>query len=267
MQLKSWKIYVVLTFLTNIVLALIMISYMDSPCVSSTYERKFASYIHSKSEEHKIEALNLSSSIEHLTETTAVVIREFEFFENDVENTIKSITDILPSINIYIVCDSIPYPPLNINKFNTNVKVISLKPSINEPFGLHQPLNIINEDHIFIFPDSVRLHNLTQISKMLEYHYLNPQNIIAAPIEDEESVCLYLNISLRYWTIKYQKKDKTYLCNAMQGMHIILVAKNVLLQFGFPFGRPFSTAFYIQATLKKIKVNTFLDKSFTSLQT
>lgn len=217
------------------------------------------SYIYEKNEEHKVEISNINKSIDHLTQSIAIIIREFEYFENDIIDTIHSIRNILPNVKIFIISDSLPYPPIFVDEYQGNVKMVSLKSSLNKPFQLQQPLNMIENDHIFIFPDSVRLENVSQISKMLEKHYHYPHNIIAAPVVGEELHCFSLNVSLRFWTMKYQKKVEKSICNAVQGSHVILIAKTLLMQFGFPFSKPFSTSIYVQATLKKIQTRIVAD--------
>lgn len=258
MKYISWKIYIIVTFLINFLLALVMLMYMDSQCTCTTYEENHMKYIYAKSEEHKIEKYNLNSSVDHLNDNIVIVIREFEYFENDIVNTITSILRILPRVKIFIISDNLPYPPILVDEYQKNVKIISLKSFINQPFELQHPLHVIEMDHIFIFPDSVILENVTQISQMLEVHYHNPTKIIAASIKDEESHCLSLNVSLRYWTMKYQKKVDSYTCNALQGTHILLVTKSLLMHLGFPFSKPFSTSLYIQATLRRVEVNPCL---------
>lgn len=256
MRSISWKTFVIAGFVINVFLALIMLTHMDSDCACTVYEKRM-SYIHTKSDLHKDDVLHSNNSINHVTQTSAIIIREFENFENEISSTINSIIKNIPSIKIFIISDTLPYPPLLVDVYNENVKIISLKSSVNKPFELQQPFNIIEKDHLFIFPDSVKLENISQISKMLKYHYENPNNIIAAPVEDEELLCLSLNVSLRYWTMKYREKVGSDICNVLQGTQVILVPKNLLMQLGFPFANPFTTSLYIQATLQKIEVIFF----------
>ena len=253
----SWKTFVVAAFLINVFLALMMLTHMDSDCACAVYEKRM-SYIHTKNDVHKDNIIDTNNSLNHITQISAIIIREFENFENEVTSTINSIIESVPNIKIFIIADTLPYPPLLVDAFNENVKIVTLKPSVNKPFELQQPFNIIEKDHLFIVPDSIKLENISQISKMLKYHYDNPNNIIAAPVEGEELHCLSLNVSLRYWTIKYREKVGSNICNVLQGSHVILVPKNVLMQFGFPLAKPFSTSLYIQATLQKIEVNIFI---------
>lgn len=256
MRSISWKTFVITAFIINVFLALIMLTHMDSDCACTVYEKRM-SYIHTTNDIHKDNALHSNNSINLITQTSAIILREFENFENEVTSTINSIIRNIPSIKIFIISDTLPYPPLLVDVYNENVQIITLKSSVNKPFELQQPFNIIEKDHLFIFPDSVKLENVSQISKMLKHHYQNPNSIIAAPVEDEELLCLSLNVSLRYWTMKYREKVGSDICNVLQGTHVILVPKNLLMQFGFPFATPFTTSLYIQATLQKIKVNLF----------
>ncbi|XP_054723639.1 ribitol 5-phosphate transferase FKRP-like [Uloborus diversus] len=261
MRRSPWKIFLISAFLVNFIIGIIMWNQLDSTCDCSN-EQKHVSYIRAISEKHAEESNSVNDTDEHLYSKIVFVIREFEYFDNDITETIKSIHDVIPGAKILIISDKIPYPPLTFQGNSKNVHIVNLKGSILTPIGLQQPLNSIDKEHIFIFPDSVRLHNISQVRKMLQLHYKKPKNIIAGRIEGETSICLNLNISLRYWTIKYRHRSERVECNALEGDHVLLVTKSLLLQLGYPFARPLQVSLFIQSTLLRIKTEVIQELSF-----
>ncbi|KAF8789217.1 ribitol 5-phosphate transferase FKRP-like [Argiope bruennichi] len=264
MRILTWKALMFAAFLTNLMIAAIMWSYIDFQCDCSNFQWKHTSYISSTLEKHKEESSIQNDTESQLSNKIAIIIRDFEFFENDIPETVKSILSVLPSVKIFIITDKTPYPPLEFfDNDKQNVRLINLKPSLTKPLDSPDPFSVIDKEHIIVFPDSVRLSEITQISGLLEEHYKDPDKIIAARVEGDDSVCLALNISLRYWTIKYGKNTHNSNCNALEGTHVFLVTKALLLHFAFPFSQPFSTALFIQATLLKIKTKVAIDITFS----
>ncbi|GIX93773.1 fukutin-related protein [Caerostris darwini] len=263
MRILPWKVLMIAAFLTNLMIAGVIWSYIDFQCDCSNIKWKHSSYISSTLEKHK-EELHIKNDTEtELSNKIAIVIRDFEFFENDVPETVNSILSVLPSVKIYIITHHNPYPPLELSEeYKQNVQLINLKPSLSRSADSPDPLNVINKEHILIFPDSVRLNKMSQIFNMLEQHYKDPNMIIAAAVEGTDSICLALNISLRYWTMKYGKTPPNSICNALEGNHILLVTKSLLLHLAFPFAEPFSTSLFIQASLLKIKIKISTNITF-----
>lgn len=242
-------------FFTNLMIAAVMWSYMDQQCDCSNIHRKHTSYIRTINDKHREERSSNDTEYQ-LSNKIAILFRDFEFFENDLPDTVKSILITMPSVKVFVIADKKPYPSIEFSKEHKNsIQLINLKPSLNAHSSFQNPFNALDKEHIFVFPDSVQLDNISQLSAMLELHYKEPNKIIAAPIEDSVSNCLALNISLRYWTMKYGKESNSQNCNALDGDHVLLVTRALLLHLNFPFARPFSTSLFIQASLLKIKVN------------
>ncbi|PRD26168.1 UNVERIFIED_CONTAM: Fkrp [Trichonephila clavipes] len=254
MRILSWKVLMMACFFTNLMLAIIFLSNLEDHCDCSHIQWKHSSYIASTLQNHKDEIRNQNDTESQLSNKIAIVIRDFEFFENDISETVKSILSVLPSVKLFIISDQKPYPPLELPEiYKKNIQLLSLKPSLSIPSDSLNPFSVIDKEHIVVFPDSVRISNISQILEMLIQHYKDPNKIIAAPVENTDSVCLTLNVSLRYWTIKYGKNAHYPNCDALEGTHVFLITKTLLLHLAFPFTQPFSTSLYIQASLLNVK--------------
>lgn len=95
-----------------------------------------------------------------LARLVTIVIRQFENFENDVASMVESVLNSFPEIPILIVCDELPYPPLELdfaNESMRNVKLISLRPEFNKSFEERDPLFYIRTKFVLFLPDATRL--------------------------------------------------------------------------------------------------------------
>lgn len=95
-----------------------------------------------------------------LARLVTIVIRQFENFENDVTSMVESVLNSFPEIPILIVCDDLPYPPLELNFVNEsmkNVKLIGLRPEFNKSFEERNPLFYIRTKFVLFLPDATRL--------------------------------------------------------------------------------------------------------------
>ncbi|GAB6032408.1 hypothetical protein CHUAL_011045 [Chamberlinius hualienensis] len=188
-----------------------------------------------------------------ISKYVTVVLREFEFFENDLSDTVYSVLKILPSIKIVVLTDAFPYPPLNIPVNSTNVKLIVLHPQLDDPPNISRPEKYIDTPWILFIPSSVRLKSVNQIMDMLAYVVTHPNHIAAAKIDGEKSSCHKLIVDLKTWTLE-SKETTDLLCDAVAGETVLLLRTNMCLELAQPFARPFPHAFFIQTTLKHFKV-------------
>lgn len=95
-----------------------------------------------------------------LARFVTIVIRQFESFENDVASMVESVLNSFPTIPILIVCDELPYPPLDLdfaNESMRNVRLISLQPDFNKSFQARNPLFYIRTKYVLFLPDATRL--------------------------------------------------------------------------------------------------------------
>lgn len=97
-----------------------------------------------------------------LARLVTVVIRQFESFENDVASTVESVLSLFPTMPILIICNELPYPPLELNFANEsmqNVKLINLQPEFNTSYDERNPLYYIRTKYVLFLPDGSRLIN------------------------------------------------------------------------------------------------------------
>lgn len=95
-----------------------------------------------------------------LAKLITIVIRQFETHENDVTSTVESFINAFPLITIIIVCDELPYPPLDINTSNDtykNVKLLNIKMDFNKSLDQRNPLSYIKTKYILFIPDSTKI--------------------------------------------------------------------------------------------------------------
>ncbi|KAL1114954.1 hypothetical protein AAG570_007777 [Ranatra chinensis] len=203
---------------------------------------------------------------EIIQKNITVIIRGFEYFENDIPNTVRSITSTYPNISILIITDAVPYPPLFLNSSNSlfrNVKQIHLQSSLNNSFEARTPLFQIKGNYVLFMPDSTRIHTKRTIEKM--FKVLNKDNlIIAATYKASKPVsCLNAHINLREWFLQYEEANSE-VCDYIKGKHAILFKSKILKKLSDPFMLPFPDAFFIQASSKGIKTRLLREMPFGS---
>lgn len=107
-----------------------------------------------------------------LARLVTIVIRQFENFENDVASMVESVLNSFPEIPVLIVCDEVPYPPLELdfaNESMKNVKLISLRPEFNKSFDERNPLFYIRTKFVLFLPDATRLSTKQVIQVYIYY--------------------------------------------------------------------------------------------------
>lgn len=95
-----------------------------------------------------------------LSRLVTIVIRRFETFENDVAALVESVINSFPDISIIVVCDVLPYPPLELHFANEslrNVRLVNLQASFNSTFDERNPLTYVKTDYVLFLSDSTRL--------------------------------------------------------------------------------------------------------------
>lgn len=153
--------------------------------------------------------------------------------------SIESIVTLIPNVQILVVYDEEPYPPMSYLANYTvrnNVKLIRLGFDINKTAKLMSPIFQIRTKYVLILPDSVRLGGRSIIQKMLkemghvEGHADNdseksskkentvrgPRNMVVVPFASnvkEFSNCCSINIDFTNWTIEYGVKNRSTNCD------------------------------------------------------
>lgn len=114
----------------------------------------------------RVQSLN-----KHVKKAITIVFRDFYDFENDLQHSIENILNLIPNVQILVVYDIEPYPPLgfvqNLTATRTNVKFINLNFDINKSSKALSPIYQIKTKYVLFMPDSVRLGSRTIIQKIL----------------------------------------------------------------------------------------------------
>lgn len=113
----------------------------------------------------------IQSTNKHIKKMVTIVFRDFYFFDTDLQASIESILNLIPSIQIIVVYDTEPYPPLefvaNLTARN-NVYFVSSAFDVFQTGRTASPLNLIRSRYTLIVPDSLRLGGRSILQKMLK---------------------------------------------------------------------------------------------------
>lgn len=199
------------------------------------------------------------SSVKHFHKLVSIVIREFELHDNDVTQTVKSFILLFPNLPIYIICDSLPYPPLELTFWNNtikNVKILNLSTNLNFAFIEQYPLVYIKTKYVLFVPDSTRLPNRQTLQLLLNETIKTPEIAVAAPIGYKTNLnCLKVNASLRLWILKYEMQMMDDVCDAIVGRHVVMLETDLLKRLPNAFLMPFPQALYLQTAVIGLKVS------------
>lgn len=131
--------------------------------------------------EEKFLARNYSSIESFIT----VVIRDFEHYDNDVVETVKSLLKTVPALKVIIVSNALIYPPLQWKYFNhSSVKVINLKLEVGGYKEDRDLLHHVQTKYIFFVPDSVRPITRNSFITLLKGLEEPNVHILAAPVSE-----------------------------------------------------------------------------------
>lgn len=114
----------------------------------------------------------VQSTNKHVKKTITIIFRDFYHFENDLQHSIDSILNLIPNIQIIVIYDNEPYPPLsfisNYTVTRSNVKFVSLNFDIRKTAKTLAPINLVRTKYILFVPDSFRFGGRAIIQKMLK---------------------------------------------------------------------------------------------------
>lgn len=190
-----------------------------------------------------------------------LVFREFESFEQDLVETVRSFHMVFPHMPIVLFADTLPYPPIRfpLDEFGHNVSVVTLNKEPHQSSNQTKLERLLRTEYVLFAPDSVRLTQPAVITDMVKYIFKYPRDIIAVRIGGEKARCVDVEVDLREWTLIYKEKSSTLMCDSLLGNHLLLVKTNVVLDLSDALARPFPQAFFIQTVLRKIKVRVLAE--------
>lgn len=195
--------------------------------------------------------------------SVTVLINEFEEFENDIADTVQSIVNGLPHIDIIIVAKKNPYPPLDVPQ--KSVKIVTSEQPANNPQSWGDPKNFIQTKYVLMVPDAVRLNHAEKLQNIFHNTDSTYRTSVTAFPVDERYHCSGLNIDLRQWTMSYLEKAENNICDAVSGQTpvVILLPTSHLSNLSEPFIRPSPEGLFIQFSLRGWKTQVYRDKVFS----
>ncbi|XP_012274509.1 fukutin-related protein [Orussus abietinus] len=197
-----------------------------------------------------------------LARLVTVIIRQFETFENDVASTVESVLTSFPTVPILIVCDELPYPPLELdfaNESMRNVRLINLQPAFNKSFEERNPLSYIRTKFVFFLPDATRLTTRQVIQDIMTY--VTKFGAVAVPVGKGSLNCLGMGLKVKEWTLRLTTIAGTE-CDAVMGKHATAMESKTLRRLSDPFLLPFTDAMYVQTTALEIKIHIMKNHRF-----
>lgn len=187
-----------------------------------------------------------------------VLLREFENFENYVEDVANSFLHQRPELPFLAVSDTPPYPPLVLPE---GARLLVLSPTPNQPPQAHRPEFHVQTEFVLLVPDGVELEQPRSIERLireLEGEGGGPVRLVAAPVLTRAAAqCLHLRVNLKEWTATYTAAaagSSGSVCTALQGDAVVLIRTEDLFNLSVPLGRPLFPALFVQTSLRGWKV-------------
>lgn len=166
-RLKYAKLLMVLVFLVNVILLFYTWKWFqsnESNFLTSTMNTRQLN----GSNKHKDRT---HTTNKHIKKAITIIFRDFYHFENDLHHSIDSILNLIPNIQILVLYEEEPYPPLSfVNNYtatHANVKFINLNFDIRKTAKALSSLLQIRTKYVLFVPDSFRFGGRAIIQKML----------------------------------------------------------------------------------------------------
>lgn len=192
----------------------------------------------------------IQTANKHIKKTITIIFRDFYHFDNDLKGSIDSILTLIPAVQIFIVYNEEPYPPLDyLANYTTknNVKFVNLGFDVRKSAKMLTPIYQIKTKYVLLLPDSVRLGGRSIIQKMLkelnsgdeqqqqhqpvvlaadggtkkdEKHGATaakgPKKMLVIPFASNVRTmtnCCQLKLDMANWTLEYSVKNGTNSCD------------------------------------------------------
>lgn len=176
----------------------------------------------------------VQSTNKHIKKTITIIFRDFYHFENDLQHSIDSILNLIPNIQIIVIYDNEPYPPLsfisNYTASRNNIKFVNLNFDIRKTAKTLSPINLVRTKYILFVPDSFRFGGRAIIQKMLKEMSSTEQ--ITETISNESSKMsadssYKKNTQENFMEITGENKSKSLGKSSIKRIVIIPFASNV----------------------------------------
>lgn len=201
-----------------------------------------------------------------IAKQVTVIIREFEDFENRLNETVNNFKRISPYLTMIVVSDNVPYPPVKLNLTQTVRFVnLQLKPDSDHPEKVLSQL--ITTPYIMFVPDGTNV--TTAAALLLTLRNVGKRKFVKAlaiPVGSEKLRCPGLDVHLRTWTVDFYTFDGGEgMCDYVQGDHALLMLTSDLFSLTSPFERPLYVSLYMQMTLRRWKTGIYIGEVFKKI--
>lgn len=188
MRLRFAKLVTLFVLLVNVILMYYTWRYLFAESSDGAGDAQ-AKIVSDKSKQRE----RLQSTNKHIKKAITIVFRDFYHFENDLEHSIESILNLVPSIQILVIFDDEPYPPLafaaNLTAVHANVRFVNMKFDVRKSAAELSPMHQVRTKYVLFVPDSFRFGGRAIIQKMLKEIEREPPRqlealTVAAPVAD-----------------------------------------------------------------------------------
>lgn len=286
MRLSHSKLCTIIIVLVNVVLMFLFWKYFS---VSDEYGATERSAMAAKQVDH------IQSTNKHIKKTITVVIRDFYDFENDLQRSIDSILNLIPSVQILVIYNVEPYPPMpfmaNYSAMYSNVRFIDLSFDVKKSSKTLSPVFGVRTKYALFLPDSVRLGGRSILQKMLKEiesetakkansKGVNRKVVVTQFASSQKTAgnCCSIKNDAVNWTMEFTVKNGSADCDMVSAgaqsssfpslqihfhsqflqKHGILIETAFLRMLPDPLAQPFPEMLYIQAKAAKSTVSASL---------
>ena len=207
-------------------------------------------------------------------EQISFILIEFEFFENDLLETITSLCWLSPIISVIIVSQKPVYPPIRYPK-NCRIKFIDNSFQTNKSLIESRIENHIKSENVVIIPDNIRIDSKNSLYDLIlnlkKFNSIERTALIVSIGSESYQVnktnaiedCYAIDFDIKRWTLRYSRSHSFDSCDGFRGdNYVVLIRRSDLLELNSPFERPFLESFYIQSKTNKIKLKFFDSTAF-----
>lgn len=195
----------------------------------------------------------IQSANKHIKKMVTIVFRDFYHFDSDLRASIDSVLSLIPSIQVLVVYDGEPYPPLEyVSNYTTrnNVQFINTEFDVHRTGKSMSPIHLVKTRYTLLMPDSVRLGGRSIIQKMLREieradvgtfdvaptrennkgevvsAEKQPRRMVVAPFSSNirgYTSCCNLFLDFAYWTLEYSVRNGTDNCDLVKYLLVSIV--------------------------------------------
>lgn len=193
-----------------------------------------------------------------------IIIREFEDFENNVLSTISHLQKLIKGINIIVISDRLPYPPLTKPRDLKNVKFVTLNLMLDRSAEEVSVRGLIKTDYVLFVPDGVVISSLQEFYKFLiEFNTYYFTKAMVVKTGKQNLTCPEVVISIKKWTLEMRDfTGSEGSCDFVEGDQAILLRTSDLADLQSPFTVPLSMSLYIQFVIRKWKILVYKKNVF-----